>query len=105
AIPPATTALVLTGFYAVRTDETSAGAGAHDSASVTLAQSNGAPIATVLSLSNLTAQTGWMPFDHAFAQDLSGQTVRLRFTSSNDGAYPTSFFFDTLALTATHGCP
>jgi hypothetical protein len=31
--------------------------------------------------------------------------VRLRLTSKNDGSYTTSFFFDTLALTATHGCP
>jgi hypothetical protein len=65
----------------------------------------GATIATILALSNLTPQTAWMPFEFTVAQNLSGQTVRLRVTSSNDGAYPTSFFFDTLALTATHGCP
>ena len=104
AIPPATTALVLTGFHDVRTDETT-GSTAYDTASVTLTQTSGTPIATILSASNLTPRTGWTPFQHAFTQDLSGQTVRLRFASRNDGARPTSFYFDTLALTATHGCP
>jgi hypothetical protein len=46
-----------------------------------------------------------MPFNHTFSQDLSGQTVRVRFTSKNDSSYSTSFFFDTFALTAIHGCP
>lgn len=103
AIPPATTALVLAGYYAVRTDEQSAIV--HDTAQVSLTQTSDAPIATALELSNATPQTDWLPFQYAFAQDLSGQTVRMHFASTNDAVYPTSFFFDTLALTATHGCP
>jgi len=103
AIPPATTRLVIAGFYAVRTDERTASA--RDTAPASLTQIGGATIAEILSLSNLTDQTSWTPFEFTVAQDLSGQTVRLRFSSTNDGAYPTSFFFDTLGLTATHGCP
>ena len=102
AIPPATSALVLTGFHAVRTDDASGAV--YDTAVVALTQTTGAPIATVLSVSNQTSQGPWAPFSHTFAQGLSGQTVRLRISSTNDAAYPTSFYFDSLALTATHGC-
>jgi hypothetical protein len=103
AIPAATSRLVLTGFYAVRTDETSGTT--YDTATVSLTQTGGAWIATALSLSNLTPQVGWAQFGYTFPQGLSGQQLRVRFSSTNDGARPTSFFFDTLALTATHGCP
>jgi hypothetical protein len=105
AIPPLTTELVLMGFHDVRTNEWSGASTAYDTASVSLIQPGGALIATVLSLSNLTPKTAWTPFNHTFSQDLSGQMVRVRFTSRNDSSYATSFFFDTLALTAIHGCP
>ena len=103
AIPPLTSALVLSGFFAVRTDD-STGA-VYDTAQVALTQTSGAPIATAFTVSNQTPQAPWAPFSHAFAQNVSGQTVRLRLSSTNDAGYPTSFYFDTLALTATHGCP
>lgn len=103
AIPAATRRLAFTGFFAVRTDETAGTA--YDTAAVSLTQPGGAPIAAILELSNLTPEAAWAPFDHALSQDLSGQTVRLRLTSSNDPVRPTSFFFDSLALTAIHGCP
>lgn len=103
AIPPLTSALVLTGFFAVRSDD--ATGAVYDAATVSLTQTSGAPIATALTLSNQTQQPQWGPFSYSFAQNVSGQTVRLRFSSTNDAAYPTSFYFDSLALTATHGCP
>lgn len=103
AIPPATSSLVLTGYHAVRTDE--GGAAVRDTATVALALPSGGVIETALALSNLTPLAPWSPFSHAFAQIPSGQTVRLQLSSTNDAAYPTSFYFDTLALTATHGCP
>lgn len=105
AIPPMTIELVLTGVHDVRTNESSGSTTAYDTASVSLTQTDGTPIATALAVSNLTPKTTWTPFNHTFAQDLSGQTVRVRFTSKNDSSYTTSFFFDTLALTAIHGCP
>jgi hypothetical protein len=104
AIPAATQQLALTGFHDVRTDEP-AGSAAYDTAAIELTQPSGAVIATALGVSNATPQTAWTFFNHTFTQNLSGQTVRLRITSTNDGGYPTSFYFDTLALTATHGCP
>ncbi len=104
AIPPLTTELVLTGQRQVRTDESTTGT-AYDTAQVLVTQTDGTPIVTVLSLSNLTPTAAWTPFNHLFTQNLSGQTVRVRFTSKNDSLYTTSFYFDTLAFTATHGCP
>jgi hypothetical protein len=101
-VPAGTTALRLTGYYEVRTAEP-ATTTAWDTAVVALVQTNGTPIETVKSLSNLTPTTAWTAIDHVVtdASALAGQTVRLRMTSTNDVLYPTSFFFDTLALTAT----
>jgi hypothetical protein len=106
-VPPLTKQVVLAGFYQVHTDETSGSV--YDSVTATLTLTNGAIIATALQASNLTPQTSWAQFYSTVAstgaQDLSGLTVRVRFSSRNDGAKPTSFFFDTVSLTATHGCP
>jgi hypothetical protein len=102
-IPANTTQLVLTGFYVVGTTET--GTTVYDTASVALLQTNGSPIETVMSLSNATATAAaWQPFTHTFTANVSGQTVRLRITSTNDITNVTNFFFDTLSLKATH-CP
>ena len=101
-IPANTTSLVLTGFYDVRTGET--GTTAFDTAKLVVTKTDGTTIATVLSLSNLTPKTTWTTFAHAFSQNLSGQTVRIRITSTNDELDPTSFFFDSLSLLATRGC-
>lgn len=104
AIPAMTSQLVLTGFYQVRTEES--GSTVYDTGSVALIRPiDGTPIETVLSLSNATPKTSWTAFAHTFTQNVSGQTVRLRFTSTSDASRRTHFFFDTLALTATHGCP
>lgn len=103
-IPAQTTALVLTGRHAVITQENPTTM-QFDTASVSLVEPTGALIALALSLSNAATVTPWSAFTHAFTQDLSGRTVRLRLTSRNDSSNKTSFYFDTLALTATHGCP
>jgi hypothetical protein len=105
AIPPRTTRLVLTGVHDVRTVEDPGETAVYDSAQVTLTRVDGGLIETILSLSNLTPKTGWTPFEHAFTEDVSGQMVRLRLSSTSDASWVTSFYFDTLALTATHGCP
>jgi hypothetical protein len=105
AIPPMTQELVLSGYHDVRTVEDPAETIAFDSATVTLTQLDGARIESLLTVSNLTPRTGWMAFEHKLAQIPSGQMVRLRFSSTSDGSWISSFYFDTLALTATHGCP
>jgi len=103
AIPANTTQLVLTGFFDVRTAETIAGE--FDTGSLSVTQTDGTPIVTILSLSNMTPKTDWTAINHTFTQNLSGQTVRLQMTTSSDFSDPTSFYFDTLGLVATHGCP
>jgi hypothetical protein len=103
-VPANTTQLVITGYHVVGTTETTTTT-AYDTSTVAVTQTNGTPIETVLSLSNLTnTGTAWLAFSHTFATNLSGQTVRLRFTSTNDDSFNTNFFFDTFSLKATH-CP
>jgi hypothetical protein len=103
AVPAGTTQLVLTGYYVVGTAETVTTV--NDTGSVDLLQTNGTPIENVMSLSNLTpTAAAWQPFSHTFTANVSGQTVRLRFTSTNSVDNVTNFFFDTLSLKATH-CP
>ena len=101
-VPAGTTQLVLTGYYAVATAET--GSTVYDTGSVDLIQTNGSPIEPILSLTNATVAGSWTQVSHTFTTDVSGQTVRLRFTTTNDITNPTSFYFDTLSLKATH-CP
>ncbi|HEY5924691.1 MAG TPA: hypothetical protein VIV11_23590 [Kofleriaceae bacterium] len=102
AIPAGTTMLRLTGQYAVGTAETAAIA--YDTGQLALVQTNGTPIEVVLSLTNLTPTTAWTAIDRTFANPaaLSGQTVRLRMTSTNDITDVTNFFFDSFALTVTY---
>jgi hypothetical protein len=103
-IPPSTTQLVLTGRYEVRTNESASSTLVYDAAEIALTQTDGTPIQIVRTLSNVTPTTAWTAFSATFAHDLAGQTVRVRMTSTNDFLNATSFFFDTLALSAT-GCP
>ena len=104
-IPGNVTALTLTGYYGVATNETPM-TGPYDTAAVVLTQTNGTPIETVLSLDNNTnTNSMYVPLTHSFnVATLGGTTVRLKFTSTSDNTLATAFFFDTLALTATH-CP
>jgi len=103
AIPAGTTQLVLTGYYAVGTQETTTTT-VYDTGQLALVQTNGTPIEVVLSLSNLTTVGAWTPINKTFANPagLSGQTVRLRMTATNDISFASNFFFDSFALTATY---
>lgn len=99
-IPPSTTMLVLSGYYDVRTLET--GATVYDTGKLEIAMTNGTVIETVLSLDNAHPKTSWQSIQHTFATSVAGQTIRIRFTTKNDGLNASSFFFDTLALQATY---
>jgi len=101
-VPANTTSLVLSGYYAVGTDELADIA--FDTATVAFTQTDGTVLETVLNLDNTSATTDWTVINYTVNQDLSGQTVRLHFASSNDSSNVTDFYFDTLALNATH-CP
>jgi hypothetical protein len=102
-VPAGTTHLVLTGYYAAGTMETSTTT-VYDTGALDLIQTNGTPIEGVLALSNLTGAGTWTAFSHTFTASLAGQTVRLRMTSTNDYTNASNFFFDTFSLKATH-CP
>jgi hypothetical protein len=101
-VPIGTTQLVMTGYWIAGTSET--GTTVLDTATVDLTQTNGTPIETALALSNLTSSGTYVPFTHTFTSNLSGQTVRVRMTSTNSVDNSTGFIFDTLSLKATH-CP
>ena len=98
-IPANTMTLRLTAKYAVGSDEITSGA--YDTAQLAITQTNGTPIQVIKSLSNLSTTSGWVAIDQTITPDLSGQTVRLRITSSNDYDGATSFFFDSFQLIAT----
>ena len=106
AVPTLTTNLTLTFKYLVGTQEAATATTAFDTGSIAATQTNGTPIVTILALSNTTATgTVWTSKAHTFTQNLSGQTIRLRMTSTNDDIFATNFFFDSMSLKATHGCP
>lgn len=100
AIPAGTTQLLFTGYYLVGTAETSTSV--HDTAQIGLIQTNGTPIETIRSFDNTSAIPLWTAMTYTVTSNLSGQTVRLRLTSTNDVLNVSSFYFDTLALTATY---
>jgi hypothetical protein len=102
-VPANTTQLVITGYYFVATNETTTTT-VYDTGTLGLIQTNGTPIEGVLALTNLTKTTAWTAFTHTFTANVSGQTVRVRMTSTNDITNATAFFFDTLSFKATH-CP
>jgi len=103
-VPAGTTSLVVRGQYEVRTAEL-AGSTVYDSGAVELTNAAGTVLETVLTASNLTPTTVWTAFQRTFTSPYAGQAVRLRFRSTNDVSDETSFYFDTIVLEATVGCP
>lgn len=103
AIPPGTTALMLTGYYWVKSaDSTTV---VHDTSTVELVGTGSTVIDTALALDNKTRHTTWQPLAHDIpVGTLAGTTVTFRISSHNDGTSATSFWYDTLSLQATH-CP
>lgn len=100
AIPASTTTLALGGYYEIRTGELPFLA--YDSAKVQLTTTSNAVLQTVLDLDNLDSTTAWTPFTVGFATTYAGQTIRVRLTTTSDATDATSFYFDTLTLTATY---
>ena len=99
-VPANATALSVRGQYWVATDE-SPGSTVYDDSQVELLDGAGGLLQTALTVSNVGPTTAWTPFQTVFASAHAGQTVRLRFRSTNDFSLETSFFFDSLALDAT----
>ncbi|MBA3456264.1 MAG: hypothetical protein H0T42_24400 [Deltaproteobacteria bacterium] len=97
-VPAGTTSLVLTGFYEIRTQEF---IGVYDRAKIELVQPGGALIQQAFAKDNSHATTAWTPLSFTFSAPHAGATVRLRLSTASDSTDSTSFFFDSLALTAT----
>ncbi len=99
-VPAGTTSLVVTMQYASGTTET--GTTVNDRADVSLVKTDGTPLESVISLTNVGTVGTWTAASKTFTGNYSGQTVRLRFTSTNSVSNHSNFFFDTIALTATY---
>ncbi len=91
-IPDGTTNVILTGKFQVRTSEPTSIA--HDTARIDL---EGVPVA-LFELDNRTPTTGWETFVAPI--NASPGIKLLTISSTNDEALATSFYFDSLSLTA-----
>ena len=99
AIPASATGLAFTGFYQILTGET--GVTPYDHGYAELQSTSGAVIDTLASYDNSQAVSAWTAISHPIAANVAGQTVRIKLRSTNDYLNASSFYFDTLALTAT----
>ncbi len=97
-VPVGATALALTGYYEIRTQEL---AGVYDRAKIELVQTGGTLIQQAFAKDNTNATTAWTALQFSFATPHAGETIRLRLSTASDTTDPTSFFFDSLALNAT----
>ena len=107
-VPARTRLLALSGFYEVRSSDSTTVA--VDTGSIAFVQTNDSPIAVAQSLDNTKRTTTWTTINYAVsnAETLSGMTIRLKMTTTNNAANPTaptgltSFWWDTLSVKATH---
>lgn len=99
-VPAGTTALALTGYYEIRTQEL--GGTVYDRAKIELVQTGGALIQEAFNKGNPNATTAFTALQFTFAMPHAGETLRLRLSTASDSTYTTSFYFDSLALTATY---
>lgn len=103
-VPASTTAITMSGRYQTRTSETTANL---DTCTVGIQPMVGTTyIGPTFDATNSTVAMAWTDFNVTLpAAMLAGQTVRMHLTSTSGNATgPTSFYIDTLALTATY-CP
>lgn len=102
AVPAGTTDLVITGQHWTKSSETSTTT-AYDTVKFTVEQ-GATVISTVYSGGSNVRHTAWQALNHTVpnAASLAGQTIRLKLASTNDFSSVSSFWFDTLALTATY---
>jgi len=97
-VPAGATALRLAGHYEVRTQELF---GVYDRAKVELTQTSGTLIQQAFAVDNSSPTTAWTPLAFNFSTPHAGETVRLRLSTTSDTTDSTSFFFDSLSVTAT----
>lgn len=95
-VPASATALEISGYVWVETEET--GAADFDVAQLRLTTVGGAVVEAVGAWSNQTEGGAWQPFSFAAASPHAGETLRLQFDASTDGSLLTSFLFDSMSV-------
>jgi hypothetical protein len=101
-VPAGTTALRLTGYWSIDTDE---GTYPWDFVTIELRTETGAEDDKLLTYSNADATTGWLPLSATAEDPRPGSTRWFAIHATTDEwSDITSFFFDTLVLEATV-CP
>jgi hypothetical protein len=102
-VPAGATALRMTGWRCIATDET-IGGGVFDVAGVGILDQSAAPLETLASFTNEDATSAtactWTQFSANAAGVYAGQNVIFFIEASTDFSLPTSFFFDTFSFEA-----
>jgi hypothetical protein len=107
-VPARTRLLALSGFYEVRSSDSASVV--VDTGTLAFVQTNDSPIAVAQALDNTKRTTTWTTINYAVsnAETLSGMTIRVKMTTTNNAPNPitgagiTSFWWDTLSVKATH---
>jgi hypothetical protein len=98
-VPAGTTMLSITGYYQIRSGDIPFLP--IDYIDVQLTTPTGTMLESVLALDNTETTSQWTPISKTFAMPYAGQTVRLHVTTDSDDTDATSFFLDSMHLTAT----
>jgi len=102
AVPAATRSLRLDGYRYVRSNEPNPGT--HDRLFVNIYNTSQSLLDTVATYYDRDETSGWESFTLTVPGNYAGRTLLLAFESENDFFYSTSFFLDSLTLTA-RVCP
>ncbi len=97
AIPASTTALTITGYRWVGTEETG---GTFDFAYLEVLDTSGGLLSTLSTWSNASSTTAWTAFSFNVGS-YAGQTIRINLRTTTDSTLNTNFFFDSLVLNVT----
>ena len=99
-IPSAATAATLNFYYYIKTTETTTST-QYDKLVITVENTSGTTLATLLTLSNLNKTTAWTQKTGLNLLSYKGQTIRIRFKATSDSSLGTQFCLDDVALNVT----
>ena len=99
-IPSAATAATLNFWYYIKTNETTTTT-AYDKLTVTVENTSGTVLATLITLSNLNKTSAWTQKTGLNLLAYKGQTVVVRFKATTDSSLYTWFLLDDAALNVT----
>lgn len=98
-VPAGATDVTLTGYYQIKTAET--GTAANDEVVVGLLDADGNVLETMMDMTNTDATTDWAEINIPLMDAYAGETIELVIASQSNATKATSFYFDSLALSAT----